>query len=75
MAKIQVHRIVLLVVDHDGLGSEEASEILENNRYPNHCMYPRVIGVETAEVEWSDEHPLNRSGDITQAIVDTFGAK
>lgn len=57
--KKKVHRIVLLVVDLDGIGQEEAISVLENNHYPNHCMAPRVMEIATADVEWHDGHPLN----------------
>lgn len=61
--KVQVHKVVLLVVDHDEVGAEEVGEVLEHNRYPNHCMAPSVMHVETREVDWSDDHPLNAGGD------------
>jgi hypothetical protein len=48
-----------LVVDHDDLGGTEVRDVLENQRYPNDCIYPRVMLVDTREVDWSDEHPLN----------------
>lgn len=57
--KVKVHKVELLVVDMDGLGAEEVGEVLENARYPNHCIGPTVQAIETREVEWSDDHPLN----------------
>ena len=61
--KVQVHKVVLLVVDHDGIGVEEVADLLAEARYPNHCMAPSVMHVETREVGWSDGHPLNAAGD------------
>ena len=58
---MKVHRIVLLVVDHDGIGVGEARKVIETARYPNHCISPRVMETATREVEWSDDHPLNGS--------------
>lgn len=66
---MDVHRIVLLVVDHDGLGQQEVIDVLENARYPNHCIAPSVMQIDTAEVEWSDGHPLNH-GDTTAEEFD-----
>lgn len=57
--KVKVHKVVLLVVDHDDMGAKEVGEVLEHNRYPNHCMAPDVLCVETREVDWNDDHPLN----------------
>lgn len=56
---VKVHRVTLLVVDHDNIGEAELRVVIENQRYPNRCIAPSVLQVETREVEWSDEHPLN----------------
>jgi len=56
---VKVHRIVVSVVDHDGLGAAEVASVLENARFPNDCIGPRVVSTETREVEWADDHPLN----------------
>lgn len=55
---IKVHKVTLLIVDHDDVGSE-VKQILEDQRYPNRCISPTVLQIETREVEWTDEHPLN----------------
>lgn len=59
--KINVFKIELMVIDFDRVGAEEIQTILENNRYPNHCMSPQVKKIECREIEWeNDEHPLNK---------------
>lgn len=59
---MKVHRIVLCIVDHDEVGGEEAGQIIQNQKYPNYCIYPMVQSVETVDIgEWSDDHPLNKS--------------
>ena len=58
--KTQVHRVVVLVVDHDGLGADGVKSCLENTKYPNHCMWPQVVTTDTVDVEWSDDSPLNK---------------
>lgn len=69
----KVHKITLLVVDHDDLGAKESAVVLENARYPNHCMSPRVVSIETREVNWNDDHPLNQSSSWRRAFVALFG--
>lgn len=57
---MKVHKIMLYVVDSDGLGGSEVASTITNTRYPNHCISPQVLSVETADAgPWSDEHPLN----------------
>lgn len=70
--KIKVHRLTVLVVDHDHLGANAVVEVLENQRYPNHCIGPDVLAIETQEVEWSDEHPLNYLSKRKQAVRELF---
>lgn len=70
--RTQVHKITLLVIDHDDVGAKELGNILARARYPNHCMSPRVIETETAEVDWTDEHPLNYGGSWRAAVADLF---
>lgn len=70
---MKVHRIVLLVVDHDDIGADEARDVIENARYPNRCIAPRVMETETREVEWSDEHPLNSLRSDRAAFKALFG--
>ena len=59
---LKVHRVVLLVVDHDRLGAESVREEIENARYANDCIYPRVMSMQTVIVDWHDAHPLNIDG-------------
>jgi hypothetical protein len=58
----KVHRIVVSIVDHDELGAAEVASVLESANYPNDCIGPRVVSTDTREVEWADDHPLNRRG-------------
>lgn len=69
---VKVHRIVLLVVDHDNLGIEDVKSVLESTRYPNRCIAPKVMQTETREVRWSDEHPLNASKTRDDAFYRLF---
>jgi len=59
---MQVHKLTVYVLDFDGLGADGVKETLENQRYPNHCISPSVLFIETREIgEWDDDHPLNHS--------------
>jgi hypothetical protein len=68
----KVHKITLLIVDHDGLGAKEIINVLEGQRYPNHCIVPDVMRVESREVEWSDAHPLNQRATQAEAFLALF---
>lgn len=69
---IPVHRVVMLVVDTDRLGAEAVRTELENARYPNDCLSPRVLTVETETVEWFDGHPLNHAHTTPAAVASLF---
>lgn len=58
---MKVHRVILLIVDQDDVGPAGVVDVIENTRYPNRCIAPHVMGIETADIgPWSDDHPLNR---------------
>ncbi len=72
---MQVHKITLFIVDHDGLGSDACRETLENANYPNDCINPRVLSAESAEIgRWEDSSPLNRSATAPAEIARLFPA-
>jgi len=56
----KIHKVTLLIVDHDDLGADGVKDVIENVHYPNHCIGPSVMQVDTREVEWTDDHPLNK---------------
>jgi len=57
---MKVYKVEVLIVDHDDLGPDEIQVVLENTRYPNHCMYPTVMKIESRDIgEWEDSHPIN----------------
>lgn len=71
---MKVHKVTLMIVDHDGLGTAGVRDVIENVRYPNHCMAPRVVAVESADIEWDDGHPLNNKR-WREAFAALFAAK
>lgn len=72
---MKVHKITLLIVDLDELGAHEITWILENADYPNDCISPCVMETESREVEWTDDHPLNRKDTMRQAFEELFDKK
>jgi hypothetical protein len=71
---MDVHKITLTVVDHDRIGADGVREALENARYPNRCIWPCVLTVETRDCgEWSDDHPLNKTTTRAAEIARLFG--
>jgi len=59
---MQAHKITLLVIDHDGIGTESIRIELENANYGNDCISPTVKATATVDIgEWTDDHPLNRA--------------
>jgi len=59
---MEVHRIVISVIDFDGIGVDAVCDVLRNTRYPNDCISPGVVEARSAYIsEWSDDHPLNKA--------------
>jgi hypothetical protein len=60
---MQVHKMTVMVIDHDELGAESASAELEAGRFGNRCISPDVMAIESREIgEWDDDNPLNGCG-------------
>jgi hypothetical protein len=71
---MQVHKIVLTVIDFDGLGQQGVINELENARYPNRCIAPKVRAADTRDCgEWSDDHPLNKRDTADAEMARLFG--
>ena len=57
---MKVHSVTLTIIDIDDIGADEIKSVIENAHYPNRCISPDVVNIETADVgEWHYEHPLN----------------
>lgn len=69
--KKKVHMVTLMIVDHDQVS--DLVRILEDARYPNHCIKPVVMGIETKVVKnWDDSHPLNNTKTMRDAFNQMF---
>jgi hypothetical protein len=57
---MKVHKVTLFVLDFDELGWNGVKQTLENTKYPNHCISPEVLDIESKEIgEWEDESFFN----------------
>lgn len=72
MSKTKVHKVVLLIVDHDNVGVNGIAQVLQDANYPNDCISPKVMGTETTEVMWSDKHPLNNGETVSETFEELF---
>jgi hypothetical protein len=71
--KTKVHKVELLIVNTDNVTEESIISMIENARYPNHCIDPQVKHIETREVDWNDDHPLNKQATSEAAYQELFG--
>jgi hypothetical protein len=70
----KVFKIELMVVDHDGIGEDEVKLVLEDAHYPNRCISPNVVSIESREVDWTDEHPLNKRSTWKAFFAELFSS-
>jgi hypothetical protein len=63
---MKIFKVEIMVLDFDKCGEEGVKNLLENTRYPNWAIHPIVKNIESREIEWSDDHPLNKK-DTTDA--------
>ena len=60
---MKIHRIVMYVIDFDGLGAQGVKDELENTRFANDCISPQIGDIQTRDIgEWHDGHFLNKRG-------------
>jgi hypothetical protein len=58
---MKVYKVELMIIDHDEVG-EDIKSVIEDQKYPNYCIYPEVMDIKCREIgEWTDDHPLNDS--------------
>lgn len=70
---MKAYKVEILIIDHDNLGADGVREALEETRYPNRCIMPKVQSIEGRDIgEWTDEHPLNRRSTAAAAYKELF---
>ena len=58
---MKVFKVELMIVDYDNIGHDEIRDVLENVKYPNHCISPTVTNIDWRDIgDWHDDHPLNK---------------
>ena len=58
---MKAYLLTFLITDTDEVGLSESIRMIEDARYPNHCLAPIILSAKEAEIgEWSDDHPLNK---------------
>jgi predicted alpha-1,6-mannanase (GH76 family) len=60
--------VEVLVLDFDGLGEDGIKDTIQQNRWMN----AEVKSIKTVEVDWTDDHPLNKSGTSERAYQNLF---
>lgn len=57
---MKVFKVELMILDFDKVGEDEIVTLIEQVRYPNHCLHPKVMSIENKEIgRWNDDNPLN----------------
>ena len=70
---MKVYKVTVIVVDSGEVSASDIRDIIENMRYPNHCMRPRVVDVDTVELgEWDDSLPINKSALFASEVERLF---
>ena len=64
----KVMKIEVLVIDFDSVGEDGVKDAIEINKWVN----AKVKSIKTVDVEWSDDHPLNKHGTSARAYIDLF---
>jgi hypothetical protein len=73
---MKAYKIEILVNDLDNLGEELIREEITNARYPNDCIVPQIMSIESREVgDWTDDHPLNKLDTIVEEYNKLFSKK
>jgi hypothetical protein len=59
---MKAYKVTLTIIDFDHIGEDEIKLVIEDTRYPNRCISPNVVNIESVDIgEWNDNHPLNNS--------------
>ena len=73
---MKILKVTLAIFDLDDIGEERICTILEEARYPNHCISVSVVSSNVVEVsDWDDNHPLNKSETFEEEFNRIFPKK
>jgi hypothetical protein len=65
---VKVHKLTVLVIDHENYGVESCKQQLQDVD----GFHVSVLSSETAEVDWTDDHPLNKHDGRDAAVAALF---
>ena len=66
--KANVYKIELLIIDTELYDTKTVINTIENEKH----LGPEVMRIESVEVEWSDDHPLNHESTYEAAFYELF---
>ena len=58
--KTNAFKVELLILNLENVKQEELQDMLENVKY----LYPRIISIESKDIDFHDDHPLNKDGEV-----------
>lgn len=72
---MEVLKVEIVIVNHDNVDAQEIVDIFESrSMYPNDCISPRVIGIDSRKIDYTDDHPLNSrdGGKVLESFTRLF---
>ena len=73
---MKAYKITLLFIDFDEVGKDEAKDLIESARLPNHIHPGTVMSIEEADIgAWHDDHPLNKFSTMAETFAEIFPDK
>lgn len=65
---MKIYKVEVAVFDNEGLEDNDIRELLENNKWVN----VNIIKMQSKEVNWTDDHPLNKPETFEKAWKELF---
>lgn len=65
---MKAYKVELLIIDNEEVGQENIKYYLENTKY----VYPKVMDIKSVDIDWIDEHPLNKIDTIKEEYNKLF---
>lgn len=58
--KTNAFKVELLIINCENVKQEDLEYMLENVKY----LYPKIMSIESREIDFHDDHPLNKHGEV-----------
>lgn len=69
---MKAYKLEVLITDECISSVEEAMDLIDETRYPNHINVSAVTCLEADIGEWHDDHPLNFGDNMIKAMDEYF---